>query len=296
LLGLPAGFYGASGGQNSGVCGAKRALLTNNPMSRKSGTKLMRPEMIRTIFAVLCALWLSASVAAAQTCGAYPDTLTNGQTADATQVMANFNFILNCLNSFNPPPPPLQGYIGGLGLSNDVGSPTTVLDIAAGVATDSTAAASIKIGPFTKSTGGAWTAGAGNSGMGQGLTIAATFWYDVCLASNGGTPDIWFDTSNRSTTYSQCANRPSGTSDTKFRRLGSFKTDSSAHILAFTQDGDYFRWTVNVLDLSGQTWTSAATDTPLTVPTGVTVQAFGVADGSALSSGNQYWVFRQTSG
>ena len=40
-----------------------------------------------------------AGFATAQTCGTYPNNLTAGNTADASQVMANFNFILGCLNS-----------------------------------------------------------------------------------------------------------------------------------------------------------------------------------------------------
>lgn len=35
----------------------------------------------------------------ASNCAGYPYTLTNGQTADATQVMANFNGILSCANA-----------------------------------------------------------------------------------------------------------------------------------------------------------------------------------------------------
>lgn len=47
----------------------------------------------------LAALVLSAAPALAQNCPGYPYDLTNGQTADATQVMANFNAILACANS-----------------------------------------------------------------------------------------------------------------------------------------------------------------------------------------------------
>src|SRR5665213_1883347 len=39
------------------------------------------------------------NVAAAQTCGPLPNTLTNGTVADATQVMANFDALLACINS-----------------------------------------------------------------------------------------------------------------------------------------------------------------------------------------------------
>lgn len=49
----------------------------------------------------LSLLFLLAWVAgaAAQNCSSYPYTLTNGQVASATQVMADFNLILNCANN-----------------------------------------------------------------------------------------------------------------------------------------------------------------------------------------------------
>lgn len=56
---------------------------------------------------LLCALgallltlaFAAATPAGATNCSSYPYTLTNGQTADATQVMANFNSILSCANT-----------------------------------------------------------------------------------------------------------------------------------------------------------------------------------------------------
>ena len=42
---------------------------------------------------------LFAPALAAASCPTYPYTLTNGQTADANQVMANFYSILNCINT-----------------------------------------------------------------------------------------------------------------------------------------------------------------------------------------------------
>jgi hypothetical protein len=50
---------------------------------------------------ILLALSLSVGAAVAQTCASYPNTLTNGTTADANQVMGNFNSILNCVNGLN---------------------------------------------------------------------------------------------------------------------------------------------------------------------------------------------------
>jgi hypothetical protein len=55
--------------------------------------------MIRVILAAFLYLFVAVSGASALNCAAYPNTLTNGTNADATQVMANFNSILNCANN-----------------------------------------------------------------------------------------------------------------------------------------------------------------------------------------------------
>jgi len=59
--------------------------------------------MIRKVLPALFALSLSAQAALAANCTSYPlpYTLTNGQTADATQVMANFNDVINCVNALS---------------------------------------------------------------------------------------------------------------------------------------------------------------------------------------------------
>jgi hypothetical protein len=51
----------------------------------------------RIVFAF--GLTFLAASAQAQTCPPNPYALTNGTTADATQVMANFNSILSCANN-----------------------------------------------------------------------------------------------------------------------------------------------------------------------------------------------------
>src|SRR5260221_1166538 len=53
--------------------------------------------MRRILFALLFALAPLAAEAA--NCSSNPFTLTNGQQADATQVMSNFNNLLNCANN-----------------------------------------------------------------------------------------------------------------------------------------------------------------------------------------------------
>ena len=55
--------------------------------------------MVKTTIEAVFALSLSVCAVEAQTCPTYPNALTNGQPADANQVMANFNSIRDCLNS-----------------------------------------------------------------------------------------------------------------------------------------------------------------------------------------------------
>jgi hypothetical protein len=57
--------------------------------------------MMRTCLAALLGLVMSAGTAAAQC--TVPNTLTNNTNADATQVMANFNALLTCINSLPSP-------------------------------------------------------------------------------------------------------------------------------------------------------------------------------------------------
>jgi hypothetical protein len=54
--------------------------------------------MLTKIFLTAFSLVLTSTAAAAQ-CGVIPNTLTNGQNADATQVMTNFNHLRDCINT-----------------------------------------------------------------------------------------------------------------------------------------------------------------------------------------------------
>jgi hypothetical protein len=171
--------------------------------------------------------------------------------------------------------------LGGLALSNDATLPNTVLDISKGVAVDSTASFFIKLPAFTKSISATWVAGSGNGGMGAGLTVAASTWYHVFLIMDSGSADIYFDTSVTA------ANAPSGT--TAFRRIGSFMTNASSQITAFSQNDDEFLWGGPVNDFTTTLTTTSALFV-LSVPTGVKVNALfnagsaGGADISALFS------------
>lgn len=166
--------------------------------------------------------------------------------------------------------PVIRSYLAGLTLSNDGGSPLTVLDTAVGVATDSTNAVMINLGSaFTKSTSGSWAAGSGSAGMSTANSgaVQPSTWYHVCLANNGGTADEWFDPSPI------CANRPPGITDVKYRRIGSFLTNSSSQILAFTQFGNEFLWKTIPGDVPSTNTSTVAALKTLSVPSGVNVIA-----------------------
>jgi hypothetical protein len=184
---------------------------------------------------------------------------------------------------------PPRGYINGFTLSNDGTSPNTVLDIAAGLAYDSTNTYKITGAAFTKSTAGSWAAGSGANGMGQGLTIANSTWYHVFAIINNGAFDVYFDTSL------SAANKPANT--TAFRRIGSFLTNGSANIVAFTQIGQQILWTAPVADFNGVPPTSATLLT-LTIPPGLNVRPIlsAIIQAAASPNGRSYDVWSPAAG
>jgi hypothetical protein len=166
--------------------------------------------------------------------------------------------------------PPILNYLGGLTLSNDVTSPNTVLDIATGTACsdDNTTMMALST-VITKNCNAAWAVGSGNGGLDTGSTLAASIWYHVFLIEriDTGVVDVLISTSATAPTLP--------TSYTRKRRIGSIFADTSAHILAFTQLGDQFLWTVPILSIGG---TSAIGTTPglinVPAPAGVKTTAW----------------------
>ena len=152
----------------------------------------------------------------------------------------------------------LRSYLAGLTLSNDGTSPNTVIDVSAGVCADDTNVAMLNL-PSGQTINGA-TTGAGGLDTGS---LAASTWYHVFVIGKpgGGAGALVASTSLASPAF------PTGY--TLKRRIGSFKTDASAHILGFFQFGDHFYWKAEVQD---QSTTLAATATNFTVSTPVGLQ------------------------
>jgi hypothetical protein len=165
----------------------------------------------------------------------------------------------------NLPGAALRGYIGGLTLSNDASSPNTVLDISAGVCTSDDGTTTLNFASaFTKNCNGAFLASSGDGALDTGSGLTANSWYHV-FAIGGATTDYLVSLSATAPTL------PSGY--TKKRRIGSFKTDGSSHILPFKQIGETFYLGTQVLDINSTTIGTTASLLALgSVPTGVKVQ------------------------
>lgn len=228
---------------------------------------LMGFAMIRKMLGTVLVLWLFGGAATAQTCGGLVP-IQNGATADASQVMTNFNTLLGCINSQVPQ----RGYLAGLTMSNDVS--TSVIDTTVGVATSDDAMALMTLPTtFAKNVSTPWSPGNGSSfGCLDTGNLQASQWYHLyVIARIDSTPAVdelcvW-------------AGSPSPTMPanyTKKRRIGSFKTDGSSHVLAFKQQGDEFIWGAPVVDVSGATIGASSTQFALaSVPSGVIVWAKG---------------------
>lgn len=183
----------------------------------------------------------------------------------------------------------LQGHIGGLALSNNGTSPQTVINTSSGVAASDDATTMMKLASFTKSTA-AWSVGGGNGCLDSGA-VASSTWYHLYVIerTDTGVVDELCSTSATAPTLP--------TSYTKKRRIGSFKTDASAHILAFTQTGQghvrQYYWASDVLDQSSAPVpTGSATALVLgSVPAGIKVDAIINVNFSNALAGSSGAVF-----
>jgi hypothetical protein len=164
----------------------------------------------------------------------------------------------------------IAGYIFGLTLSNNAGDATNDIDIAAGVAVDSTSAyAMLLASAVGKRLDAAWavggTPGATLGGLDTGAVGNNTYHVWLIARSDTGVVDVLFSLS---------ATAPTMPTNYNFkRRIGSIVRVGGV-IKAFVQDGDYFQWLAMVADISATNPGSGASiDRILTVPTGIRVRA-----------------------
>src|SRR6266702_2979652 len=230
--------------------------------------------MIRNVLAALSFLLVLGSSALAQTC-TVPNTLTNGANADATQVMANFNALLSCVNSVSAP----RGYLNGLTLSTTGSSAS--FGIAPGVATSDDATTPMKLSVSYAKTTAAWAVGSGNGSLDTG-SIASNTWYHAFLVEriDTGVVDVLVSLSSTTPTLP--------TNYTTKRRIGSMKTDGTGQWLKFKQIGPTFLWDADAADAVNVaiTGNSAILQT-ISTPPGIRTKAvMNVAyNGAAIGNG-----------
>jgi hypothetical protein len=163
-------------------------------------------------------------------------------------------------------------YFSGFLLANNAAAPTTTVDVAAGVARDTTDSVNLKLSSIVRGilqAAGSWAAGDNQNKLDAGIK-AISAWYHVFVIRkiSDGTGDILFSLSATAPTL------PAGYAG--FRRISSIRTDAGGNIIQFVNVGRYFTWKIPVADVTAVVTT--ATVFTLSVPPGVrTMARFGVA-------------------
>lgn len=152
----------------------------------------------------------------------------------------------------------LRGYLSGVAISR---ASATTIGVAAGVAMDDTNVQMIPVAAAVTIN----CAVTGALGLDAGALAINTWYHVFVIAKTDGTVSALASTSIGAPTY------PTGY--TLKRRIGSFRTNGSAQVTDFVQDGDLFQWLSPVGDVSAANPGTLAVTRTLTVPTGVAVQA-----------------------
>ena len=179
-----------------------------------------------------------------------------------------------------------EDYIAKLTLSK---SSADVLAIGAGRCRDATNTHDMALAAFTKDVSSTWVVGTGNGSRDTGSYSASTT-YAVWLIFRS-------DTSVVDVLTSESFTAPTMPTNYDFKRLiGFFVTDTGPDILAFTQVGDYFRFTGDIIaDIADATITDDTFETGvLSVPPSCLAHVYVRAVGN--TSGNLMRVHIRTAG
>lgn len=172
--------------------------------------------------------------------------------------------------SVAPSTAPLAGQLWGCTLSNNGADATNDIDITAGEAASDDALLANRVlmaltTGITKQLDVAWAVGTNAGGRMSAAAIAnGTYHIWMIQRPDTGVVDLGFDVS--ATAPTMPANY------TKKRRVGAILREAGA-IVAFAQDGNYFRRKASVLDVDVTNPGTSAVTRTLSVPTGIPVQA-----------------------
>lgn len=165
----------------------------------------------------------------------------------------------------------LRTFLSGLGTSNNGTTPNTKIDVAAGVCADSSNAM-----PLSYAGGTIDLATMGANGLDTGSLANSTSYHVFIVGKADGTTVPIASLSPAAPTM------PSGY--TLKRRIASFTTDGSAHVVPYLQDGnDFYR--ASIVTYSS-TSTRALALLTVSVPTGIVVNPFLTASLGVSGAGN----------
>ena len=147
-------------------------------------------------------------------------------------------------------------------ISNNISDANNDIDFSAGVFQFSDGSGQAVALALTKQLDATWAAGTNQGGLDTGSKANST-WYHCYAIYNPttGVSDFLFSTGATTPT-----SLPSGY--TKFKRVGSIKTNGSGNIIGFFQNRNYFFFKIPVIDFSGTSTTTLALVT-LSTPLGI---------------------------
>jgi hypothetical protein len=154
-------------------------------------------------------------------------------------------------------------------IANNTTDANNYIDFSDGVFEFSDGSGDAKATALTKKLNSTWVVGGNQGGLFTGSKANST-WYHCFAIYNPTTnvSDFGFDTNVDAT------NKPSGY--TKYKRVGSIRTDASGNIIGFTQDGNEFRWKNPILDLNSVNQLSGnETLRTITAPLGIKTKVQG---------------------
>lgn len=183
--------------------------------------------MLKAILSAAAGLLLGATSAWAQC--TVPNTLTNGTNADATQVMANFNALLTCINTAPPPSgglPSAQGrltLVTGTPVMTSAQTGKTVVYYTPYVGNQmliTTNGTTFTAMAFTELSNVTTNSSVGNAGP---ATVAANSNYDLFVWSNSGTLVL-----TRGPAWTSDIARGTGAGTTELQRVAGIWTNKNA--------------------------------------------------------------------
>jgi hypothetical protein len=173
------------------------------------------------------------------------------------------------------------GNLFGMATANNAVDAVNDIDIAAGIARDSTGTVTITGTAMTKRLDAAWAAGTNQGGLDTGAKANNTWYHLFAIAKAGGAdPDYLFSTSPTAPTLPA--------SYTAFRRIWSVRTDGAGAILPYLQYGDLCSWTTLPADFNATV--GAPSTITLQVPpiAGVIANLQGLAMHASIVGTNVY--------